>query len=200
MTDDEAERLASRVALLASDSGEAEAAGRAVGQLAVRMGLTGGDLRAIIMRGAAEAAGNQALEEAYRAMRRERDKLLLEGAGLRQALAKARATAQMGRLLGVLGLVAAIAGGAYAWLGSSSPAPAGPAVAQALTGGVVGVVHVSSALVYARADRSADLLAALHQGDRVVVRRLVWNQLVEWAEIEVGGQIGYVPAADLRLM
>ncbi len=200
MTDDEAERLASRVALLASDSGEAEAAGRAVGQLAVRMGLTGGDLRAIVMRGVAEVAENQALEEAYRGMRRERDKLLMEGASLRQALTKARATAQMGRLLGILGVIAALAGGAYAWLGSSSSAPAGAAVAQALTGGVVGVVHVTSALVYARADRSAELLAALHQGDRVVVRRLIWNQLVEWAEIEVGGQVGYVQAADLRLM
>jgi hypothetical protein len=28
----------------------------------------------------------------------------------------------------------------------------------------------------------------------------VWNELVQWAEIEVGGQIGYVPAADLDLM
>ena len=197
MTDDEAERLASRVALLASDSGEAEAAGRAVGQLAVRMGLTGGDLRAIVMRGVAETTDSQALEEAYKAMRRELDKLLVEGAGLRQALGKARATAQIGRLLGILGLVAAVAGGAYAWLGTSAPpAPA----TQALTGGVVGLVHVDAALVYARADRSADLLAALHQGDRVIVRRLVWNQLIQWAEIEVGGQVGYVPAADLNLM
>lgn len=200
MTEDEAERLASRMALLATDSGEAEAAGRAVGQLALRMGLTGGDLRAIVMRGVAENAGNQALEDAYKAMRRERDKLLLEGANLRLALTKARATAQMGRMLGILGLVAAIAGGAYAWLGASAPAPTGAAVTQALTGGVIGRVHVDSALVYARADRSAELVAALHQGDRVLVRRLMWNQLVQWAEIEVGGQIGYVPAADLDLL
>jgi hypothetical protein len=199
MTEDEAERLASRVALLASDSGEAEAAGRAVGQLAVRMGLTGGDLRAIIMRGIAEGAGNQALEDAYKAMRRERDKLLLEGAGLRQALGKARATAQMGRLLGILGFVAAVAGGAYAWLGPAAE-PAGPSITQALTGGVIGRVHVDSVLVYARADRSAELISSLHQGDRVLVRRMIWNQLVQWAEIEVGGQIGYVPAADLDLM
>ena len=57
-----------------------------MGQLAVRIGLTGGDLRAIVMRGAAEGRGNQALEDAYKALRRERDKLLLEGANLRQAL------------------------------------------------------------------------------------------------------------------
>jgi hypothetical protein len=199
MTEDEAERLASRVALLASDSGEAEAAGRAVGQLAVRIGLTGGDLRAIVMRGAAEGRGNQALEDAYKALRRERDKLLLEGANLRQALSKARASAQMGRLLGILGVVLAVAGGAYVWLGPAAE-PSSPAVTQALTGGVIGRVHVDSALVYARADRSAELLSSLHQGDRVLVRRMVWNQLVQWAEIEVGGQIGYVPAADLDLM
>ena len=199
MTEDEAERLASRVALLASDSGEAEAAGRAVGQLAVRMGLTGGDLRDIVIRGVAQSSGNQALEEAYKAMRRERDKLLLEGANLRQVLAKTRATAQMGRLLGILGLVAVIAGGAYVWIAGGA-APAGPSIDQPLAAGVVGTVHVDSALVYARADRSAELLAALHQGDRVIVRRLVWNQLVQWAEIEVGGQVGYVQAADLHLM
>ena len=199
MTEEEAERLASRVALLASDSGEAEAAGRAVGQLATRLGLTGGDLKAIVMRGVADAPANPALEEAYKAMRRERDKLLVEGVGLRQALTKARATAQMGRLLGVLGVVAVIAGGAYAWLGSA-PTPNTPAMVASLSGGVVGVVSAGSALVYARADRSAELLADLHQGDRVVVRRMVWNQLVQWAEIQVGGQVGYVPAADLRLM
>jgi hypothetical protein len=199
MTEDDAERLASRVALLASDSGEAEAAGRAVGQLALRMGLTGGDLRDIVMRGVAEGAGNQALEEAYKAMRRERDKLLLEGVALRQSLTKARGTAQMGRLLGILGLFAAIAGGVYAWLGAAMPPPE-PAITQALAGGVIGRVHVDAALVYARADRNAQLLSSLHQGDRVLVRRLVWNELVQWAEVEVGGQIGYVPAADLDLM
>ncbi len=199
MNEDEAERLASRVALLASDSGEAEAAGRAVGQLAVRMGLTGGDLRDIVMRGTAQSSDNRALEDAYRAMRRERDKLLLEGAGLRQALTKARASAQMGRLLGILGLVVAIAGAAYVWLGSS-PTPSGASITSDLASGVVGLVHVDSALVYARADRSAALVMALHSGDRVIVRRMVWNRLVQWAEIEVGGQVGYVPAADLHLM
>lgn len=199
MTDEEAERLASRVALLASDSGEAEAAGRAVGQMAVRLGLTGGDLKAIVMRGVSEAPSNPALEEAYKSMRRERDKLLVEGVGLRQALTKARATAQAGRLLAILGVVAALAGGAYVWLGNA-PAPATPAMVASLSGGVVGVVSAGSALVYARTDRSAALLADLHQGDRVVVRRMVWNQLVQWAEIQVGGQVGYVPAADLRLM
>jgi hypothetical protein len=81
-----------------------------------------------------------------------------------------------------------------------SAEPSGPSVTQALTGGVIGRVHVDSALVYARADRSAELLSSLHQGDRVLVRRMIWNQLVQWAEIEVGGQIGYVPAADLDLM
>ncbi len=199
MTDDEAERLASRVALLASDSGEAEAAGRAVGQLAVRMGLTGGDLRAIFMRGVTESQGNPALEDAYKAMRRDRDRLLIEGAHLRQQLTKARAMAQLGRLLGILGLIAAVAGGAYAWLGGSQQ-PSPESVTRALAAGVVGLVHSDAALVYARPDRGAALLAALHRGDRVIVRRLIWNRLVQWAEIQVGGQTGYVQAAALHLM
>ncbi|MDE2333653.1 MAG: hypothetical protein KGK10_03865 [Rhodospirillales bacterium] len=199
MNEDEAERLANRMALLASDSGEAEAAGRAVGQLAVRLGLTGGDLRDIVMRGAAQGTDNRALEDAYRAMRRERDKLLLEAARLRQALTRARAAAQLGKLLGAIGLVAVIAGGVYVWLGSSQ-APSGAAVAGDMASGVVGLVHVDAALVYARADRNAALVTTLHGGDRVIVRRLIWNRLVQWAEIEVGGQVGYVPAADLHLM
>ena len=199
MTNDEAERLASRVALLASDSGEAEAAGRAVGQLAVRMGLTGGDLRAIFMRGVAGGSAPPALEDAYKAMRRDRDRLLIEGAKLRQQLTKARATAQLGRLLAILGLVAAIAGGAYAWVGGSQQ-PSAASIARTLAAGVVGLVQADAALVYARPDRGAELLAALHKGERVVVRRLIWNRLVQWAEIEVGGQTGYVQAAALHLM
>ena len=41
------ERLANRMALLVSDDGEADNAGRAVGQLARRLGLSGGDLKAL---------------------------------------------------------------------------------------------------------------------------------------------------------
>ena len=46
------ERLAARVAMLVSDDGEADNAGRAVGQLARRLGLSGGDLKAMLLAGA----------------------------------------------------------------------------------------------------------------------------------------------------
>jgi hypothetical protein len=51
------ERLAARVAMLASDEGEADNAGRAVSLLARRIGLTGGDLKRIFLAGAATATG-----------------------------------------------------------------------------------------------------------------------------------------------
>ncbi len=51
-SDEEIERLANRLALLVSDTGEADNAGRAAGALARRMGLSGGDLKAIFLAGA----------------------------------------------------------------------------------------------------------------------------------------------------
>jgi hypothetical protein len=49
---EDVERLAARVAMLVSDDGEADNAGRAVGQLARRLGLSGGDLKAMLLAGA----------------------------------------------------------------------------------------------------------------------------------------------------
>jgi hypothetical protein len=52
LTTEDIERLASRVAMLASEDGEADNAGRAVGQMARRLGLSGGDLKAMFLDGA----------------------------------------------------------------------------------------------------------------------------------------------------
>ena len=71
------ERLANRVAMLVSDDGEADNAGRAVGQLARRLGLSGGDLKAIVLAGAGKnyrpgtSVGLLKLEHEVDALRRD---------------------------------------------------------------------------------------------------------------------------------
>lgn len=73
-SEEEIERLANRLAMLVSDDGEADNAGRAVGSLARRLGLTGGQLKAIFMAGAESAGGHAAKleEQATRIARLER--------------------------------------------------------------------------------------------------------------------------------
>ncbi len=86
---DDMERLASRLAMIVSDDGEAGNAGVAAAHLARRMGLTGGQLKAIVLSGAIqEGAGARdpevrrpAADQALRAERLER-----EAAGLRHSL------------------------------------------------------------------------------------------------------------------
>lgn len=50
---EDVERLASRLAMMVSEDGEAANAGRAVAQLARRLGLTGGELKEMFLHGAA---------------------------------------------------------------------------------------------------------------------------------------------------
>ncbi len=127
------ERLANRVAMLVSDDGEADNAGRAVGQLARRLGLSGGDLKAIVLAGAGKnyrpgtSVGLLKLEHEVDALRRElraaqeaarmaqhdRDALVSENGAMRVAMYRQRAGARLWRLvlgLGVIGVLAVGAG------------------------------------------------------------------------------------------
>lgn len=126
------ERLANRVAMLVSDDGEADNAGRAVGQLARRLGLSGGDLKAIVLAGAGTSyrpgtsAGLLKLEHEVDALRRElraaqesarmaqhdRDALVSENGAMRVAMYRQRAEARLWRLVLGLGLIGAVAVGA----------------------------------------------------------------------------------------
>jgi hypothetical protein len=36
-------------------------------------------------------------------------------------------------------------------------------------------------------------------GTRLVVRRVLWNMMMQWAEVEMGGLSGYVPTTDLEM-
>src|SRR5260370_5349085 len=125
--------------MLASEDGEADNAGRAVGNLARRLGLSGGDLKAIFMAGARgelklaqptdqpQTARELAtlrrqvklLEGAARRAQEERDVLAAENSAMRVAQYRRRPTRRIARF------VAAIAGapgsGAAGMGGRSGP-------------------------------------------------------------------------------
>ena len=139
--DEEIERLANRLAMLVSDGGEADNAGRAVGALARRLGLSGGQLKAIFMAGADSAVAQtvrvrrvqreaarlrERLAEAEAAMatlQRERDSLLREAEQLQGELTVRR----HGRRLRLLSAVAVVLmlGGAAALVGYGREAAPG---------------------------------------------------------------------------
>jgi hypothetical protein len=150
VTGEDMERLANRLAMLVSDDGEADNAGRAVGQLARRLGLSGGDLKAIMLAGAGTGAGirprgapsARRLEQEIDALRRElreareaaaaaqsdRDALVAENGAMRVAMYRQRAGLRLRRLvlgLGAIGVVAVAAG--VAWIGPDLAPPVAPA-------------------------------------------------------------------------
>ncbi len=149
----ELERLASRIAMLVGDDGEAEAAGRAVGAMARRLGLSGGHLKAIFMAGvgklgtaskhaadaaaradrlAAEAQGlehsMEQLEIALHRANRERDRLRDEVERLRTRLETVQVGRQLRVIIGAILLAAVLGGGGFAWFallpaGGRQPVP-----------------------------------------------------------------------------
>lgn len=140
-SDEEIERLANRLALLVSDTGEADNAGRAAGALARRMGLSGGDLKAIFLAGASArprgerkaddrrgdtpevaAMGRQIsalrhsltlAEVTARKAERERDALKQENEALKAAAAVRKGGGLMLRIAATSVLTVALACGVY---------------------------------------------------------------------------------------
>lgn len=134
---DDIERLANRVAMLISEDGEADNAGRAVGQLARRLGLSGGDLKAMVLAGAGKSyrPGSapgllklehevdmlrqelRAAQDVARMAQRDRDALVAENGAMRVAMYRQRAGARLRRLVLGLGLIGTVAVGAgVVWL------------------------------------------------------------------------------------
>jgi hypothetical protein len=93
--------------------------------------------------------------------------------------------------------------GLIAWIIPSldppSPPPRPPVADQGPPERRTGFIHVPHAAVFVQPDRNAPVVATLPAGMPVVVRRLLWNMLMQWAEIEVGGTSGYVLTTDLDL-
>ena len=215
--DADLERLAACLALLASEGGEAENAGRAVGAMARRIGLSGGDLKRIFLAGAARPSGQA-----------ERDRLAQEASALRQALTLRDADARRalwernvlraenlrlqarldrqrartrGRAMAVAGVaLMALFIGTTAWIGRSRPATTLQAARQGPGLQRAAVVRSGGALLFPEPDRAAMPLRVLFAGQRVQVHRLVWKSLFQWAEVEVpGGLTGYVLTTEIDL-
>ena len=224
MSEEEIGRLANRLAMLVSDDGEADNAGRAVGQLARRLGLSGGQLKAIFMAGVETGGAKAALlaeqtqriagledeldqtrealrrsEMAMRAALRDRDAQRLEAEQLREAIDRRRTSRQVRWALGLV-VMAGLIGGA--WL-----AVYGPALhlidRQTQADGSPffrsGVVHEANVALRKAPDSAAPALAMLAEGTHVVVRRTLWHNLEQWVEVEVGGQTGYVLGTEINL-
>lgn len=217
------ERLASRLALLVGDDGEADAAGRAVGVLARKLGLSGGHLKAIFLAGAGRlnVAAQQSAESLARAQRleseasnlqhsleqvdfaliqaqRQRDALQAEVEELRAALDSSRTGRQVQLILGVVVLLGILAGGGFAlfgprWSSHSAAAPSEAGLAQSA------VVRKAGAVVHIAPDAGSEVVARLPSGTRVAVQRLVWNNFVQWGELRLGDRTGYAAATELEL-
>ena len=230
-SEEDIERIASRLAMVVSEDGEAANAGRAIGQLARRLGLTGGDLKQIFMAGAAQEQGARTeranageverglreitalraslrvSESNTRLLERERDALQYEVAALRTTLDRRRSGSRLRSLLaGAVVVALAVAAGVsllrpatlaeFPALGAAAPGARTPGAAGPRR---LGVVHAGRAMVFSQPDRGAPVLASMSQGMPVVIHRLLWNMLVQWAEIEVGSGTGYVLTTDIDL-
>jgi hypothetical protein len=148
VTGDDIERLASRLAMMVSEEGEAANAGRAVAQLARRLGLTGGELKEMFLYGATGTVpkpdvsaaaqadierlereigilrkGQRLMEARYRDLETDRDMLARDLEALRRRAEVSRSSSQIRFVL--LGMVAlALAGaGTVGWLMAVSETP-----------------------------------------------------------------------------
>ncbi len=236
-SEEDLERIASRLAMVVSEDGEAANAGRAVGQLARRLGLTGGDLKQIFLAGAAAneqgarltqrtgeverlerevnalRASLRMIEQNSRVIERERDALHYEIAALRTTLDYRRSGSRLRQVLVTTVVIAAVLAALIGFLQPStrvaelpqsrfevvgSPKGALPPVGSQGTGRLA-VVHAARAAVFGSPDRAAPVVATLRAGMPIVIHRLLWNMLVQWAEIDVGSGTGYVLTTDIDL-
>ena len=211
------ERLASCLALLTSDSGEANNAGRVAGALARRIGLSGGDLKRIFLAGAVQSPDEaerhrldveastlrhsltQLEADARRAVW-ERDVLRVENGRLQTNLDRLRARVRACGVAGAAVALVVLFVGMTAWVGQSRLA-ASPRVEQETPGfRRAAVVRPGGALLFPGPERAGMPLRVLSAGQRVQVHRLVWKLLFQWAEIEApGGVTGYVLTTEIDL-
>jgi len=217
--------------MIVSDDGEAGNAGVAAAHLARRMGLTGGQLKAIVLSGAIhEGTGRQyaapsrsAAEQSLRAERLEREAAGLRhslhqldvevrraqeeaeqlrevGSSLRQQVADARAAIRTQRWLAGA-VVALVVVGSLGWQAVPGWNVGHPTDAADRVPGEasVAVGRVPGAEIHSQPDRGSTLIARLAVGEKVQLRQLVWRNLNQWAEVETGGQVGYVSTNDVEL-
>jgi hypothetical protein len=224
MTDEEIERLANRLAMVVSDNGEGDNAGRAVGALARRLGLSGGQLKAIFLAGAESAGGHSAqmaeqaaqleklqsdiaavreaqrrAEAAARSMQRERDALLHEVQHLQNALDGKRTARQVRLAMGLVALLAVVGAGWVAFYGPKLHIFTPEAQVASTPFYRSAVVRDSATVVHHDPDSASPPVATLTTGTHLVVKRVIWHNLRQWVEVELGGETGYVLSTDVEL-
>ncbi len=220
---EEMERLASRLALLVSEGGEADNAGRAVGSLARKLGLSGGDLKHIFLAGlrlgdlASRMPGDTSglarevvslrrglatAEAAARDAARERDALRAENDALQRALDNRRSFTQVVWALGAIFVCAVTVGSAMMFVGPSFRAPRAelvPPTDSRFTAPRIAVVRAGGATLRERPDITSKSVAALPAGAKIEVRRLFWNALMQWVQVDAGPVSGYVVTTEIDL-
>ena len=225
LSDEDIDGLANRLALLASGDGEADNAGRAVGALARRLGLTGGQLKAMFLEGARTGGTGTArlavlsarveqleseaetmrdtlrkAEVAARALQRDRDSLRDEVEHLHGALGERRRSRRSRRavMLAAAGAVAL----AVVLLIYGPRLSAGPERPDFVGGAAqfrIAVVRDRAIVLRRAPEPTAEALADLPVGTQLTVRRMLWHGLQQWVEVELNGQIGYVLSTDVDL-
>ncbi len=228
VSQEDIERLAARVAMLVSEDGEAANAGRAVGQLARRLGLSGGDLKQLFLNGTlgpsrkprpAEPAGAQQeiatlkrslrrLENVIQNLQEERDQLVVEAGQIRLSMYRSRARRRQNVTIGIIGLLVLLLVGTIVGFADfnltprpQAQAPAGgtPNAPWKPAPGTTASVRSARGTLYTEADTTSAPLTYLPAGTKVQVRRLLWNMMTQWAEVEALGKIGYVPMTEIDL-
>ncbi len=215
--------------MLVSEPGEADNAGRAVATLARRLGLTGGQLKAIFLAGAgtslrASTVGRRdvdlsqevdRLERELSAMRhsikltevqarnaqRERDALRMENGVLLDQLDRSRSAGQVRKYIGGAALAAVVIGLAVVFLGPSLQ-PVVDARESRPAGSPFlrsAVVRVSGASLHRAPETTSEVVTQLPGGTRVQVRQVVFRAMIQWSEIEVGGVSGFVQSTEIDL-
>ena len=208
------ERLANRLALLVSADSEADNAGRAVGAMARRIGLSGGDLKAMFLAGAVPggrstpgadrraASLQESVGQLQAGLQDSERKLRSLGQQLheaRQQADRAHARMKLERIAAAAVLVLLL-GGVAAWVGMAADG-------RALQSGIpaksplahMARVGSAGATVYAGTDTHSAILAQLSPGTPFPVHALVWHSLNQWAQSSIGPFVGYVSANELQL-
>ena len=229
MTDDwspeDLERLASRLAMLISEDGEAENAGRAVGQLSRRLGLTGGQLKAIFLAGIQAADGSAPLRpdafdrESVASAQSEIEELrglldrsdgerrrlagrvaALEGdnEALREAADRARVTGRIMRVAGVVIVLAGLLGGGLAWVRPTLRMH-NDTSPKAGPFQRLATAGPSGTTLFLQPEVTSPVTGRLPARSPLPVRRLLWRGFTQWVETQAGGQVAYAPATEVDL-
>lgn len=214
VNEDDIRRLADRLAMVMATDGEADNAGRAIGQLARDLALTGGQLKELLIAGATATVTEGRLKRLEReaatlrqgltetqarceAVEAEREALVRDAEALQIQLRASRGRRRRGMALAV---VVALVIGAAATDGMLTTAGTAHGPTQAGSPAVrMAVVRAGHVTVFATPDPAGKVLTSFPAGTSLRVHNMVWNQLIQWAEIEMGDQLGYVRSTDVDL-